>query len=132
MKAFPEEIETILNTHPEVARSRVIGRDHPQMGQIPVAEIIPSDPDSPPKPLALQKHCRIHLSAYKVPLRFTFVETLLLTASGKIKRTLLPRPGACRNRGGSPRHIQLFKNESISPKKSPSSSSLTSAPMMSS
>ena len=87
MKAFPEEIETILNTHPEVARSRVIGRDHPQMGQIPVAEIIPSDPDSPPKPLALQKHCRIHLSAYKVPLRFTFVETLPLTASGKIKRT---------------------------------------------
>ncbi len=87
MKAFPEEIEAILNTHPEVKRSRVLGRDHPQMGQIPVAEIIPADPTSPPKPVVLQKHCRQHLSAYKVPLRFSFVDSLPLTASGKIKRT---------------------------------------------
>ncbi|MFC7338605.1 class I adenylate-forming enzyme family protein [Haloferula chungangensis] len=87
MKAFPEEIEAILNTHPDVKRSRVLGREHPQMGQIPVAEIIPADPSAPPKPLALQKHCRLHLSAYKVPMRFSFVDTLPLTASGKIKRT---------------------------------------------
>ena len=87
MKAFPEEVEAILNTHPDVKRCRVIGRDHPQMGQIPVAEVIPKDPSSPPKPVSLQKHCRVHLSAYKVPLRFTFVGTLPLTASGKIRRT---------------------------------------------
>ncbi|MEP4076749.1 class I adenylate-forming enzyme family protein [Haloferula sp.] len=87
MKVFPEEIEATLNTHPEVKRSRVLGREHPQMGQIPVAEIIPANPSSPPKPVSLQKHCRNHLSAYKAPLRFTFVDTLPLTASGKIRRT---------------------------------------------
>ncbi|MGB6220664.1 class I adenylate-forming enzyme family protein [Haloferula sp.] len=87
MKVFPEEIEAILNLHPEVERSRVLGKEHPQMGQIPVAEIIPADPSHPPKPVTLQKHCRQHLSAYKVPMRFSFVDSLPLTASGKIKRT---------------------------------------------
>lgn len=87
MKVFPEEIEAILNLHPAVARARVLGQDHPQMGQIPVAEIIAADPETPPKPVALQKHCREHISAYKIPLRFTFVDSLPLTASGKIRRT---------------------------------------------
>ncbi|MEM9238309.1 MAG: class I adenylate-forming enzyme family protein, partial [Verrucomicrobiota bacterium] len=86
MKAFPEEIEAVLNTHPAVSRARVFGQDHAQMGQIPVAEIIPTDPSSPPKAVTLQKHCRAHLSTYKVPLRYSMVDTLPLTASGKIKR----------------------------------------------
>lgn len=86
MKLFPEEVEACLNGHPGVARSRVAGKDHPHMGQIPVAEIIPADPSNPPKPGELQKHCRAHLSAYKVPLRYAIVAELPLTASGKIKR----------------------------------------------
>lgn len=86
MKLFPEEVEACLNGHPAVARSLVSGKDHPHMGQIPVAEIIPADPANPPKPVELQKHCRAHLSAYKVPLRYTFVDALPLTASGKLKR----------------------------------------------
>jgi len=86
MKVFPEEVESVLNDHPAVARSRVHPVEHPQMGQIPVAEVIPADPASPPRPIELQKHCRAHLSAYKVPLRFSLVEALPLTASGKIRR----------------------------------------------
>jgi long-chain acyl-CoA synthetase len=86
MKVFPEEVEAVLNLHPGVKRSRVIGHDHPQMGQIPTAEIIPSDPGSPPKPVALQRYCREHISAYKVPLRYKFVDTIPLTASGKVRR----------------------------------------------
>ncbi|MCH7228090.1 class I adenylate-forming enzyme family protein [Haloferula sp. A504] len=86
MKVFPEEVEAVLNLHPGVKRSRVIGHDHPQMGQIPTAEIIPSDPGSPPKPVALQRYCREHISAYKVPLRYKFVDKIPLTASGKVRR----------------------------------------------
>lgn len=88
MKVFPEEVERVLNEHPAVSRSRVIGREHPQMGQIPIAEIIPTDPDNPPKSIELQKHCRAELSAYKTPLRFSFVDELPLTASGKVKRVV--------------------------------------------
>ncbi|MBB5353655.1 long-chain acyl-CoA synthetase [Haloferula luteola] len=95
MKLFPEEVEACLNDHPAVSRSLVSAQDHPHMGQIPVASIIPADPDLPPKPIELQRHCRAHLSAYKVPLRYTFVAELPLTASGKLKRhssPLLPTP----------------------------------------
>ncbi len=86
MKAFPEEVERVLDDHPAVARSRVLGRDHPQMGQVPVAEIVPADPAQPPKPMDLQRHCRAQLSAYKVPVQFKIVASLPLTASGKLKR----------------------------------------------
>ena len=86
MKIFPEEVERVLNEHPSVARCRVIGRDHPQMGQVPVAEVIPADASLPPKPVELQRHCRALLSAYKVPMQFKMVESLPLTASGKLRR----------------------------------------------
>ena len=86
MKVFPEEVERVLNDHPAVNRSRVFGREHPQMGQVPVAEIIPGDPASPPKAIELQRHCKAVLSAYKVPMQFKMVETLPLTASGKLRR----------------------------------------------
>lgn len=86
MKVFPEEVEAILNLHPGVRASRVVGQDHPYTGQISVAEIIPEDPSSAPKPIDLQRHCRQHLSAYKVPLRFLAVDELPRTASGKIRR----------------------------------------------
>jgi long-chain acyl-CoA synthetase len=86
MKVFPEEVERVLNEHPAVLRCRVIGRDHPQMGQVPIAEIISTDSSSPPKPIELQRHCRAVLSAYKVPMQFKVVDSLPLTASGKLKR----------------------------------------------
>jgi len=86
MKVFPEEVERVLNEHPAVSRSRVIGREHAQMGQVPIAEIIPVDPALPPKPIELQRHCRALLSAYKVPMQFKLVESLPITASGKLKR----------------------------------------------
>jgi long-chain acyl-CoA synthetase len=86
MKVFPEEVERVLDEHPGVAGSRVIGREHPQLGQVPLAEIIPADPAAPPKPVELQRHCRALLSAYKVPMLFKMVEELPRTASGKLKR----------------------------------------------
>lgn len=86
MKIFPEEVERVLNGHPAVKRSRVFGREHPQMGQVPVAEIIPVDAESPPKPVELQRYCKTLLSAYKVPMQIKMVDVLPLTASGKVKR----------------------------------------------
>ena len=56
------------------------------VGAVPVAEIVPVDPAAPPKISALVAHCRARLARYKVPVEFRFVESLPLTASGKIKR----------------------------------------------
>ncbi|MGE9270207.1 MAG: class I adenylate-forming enzyme family protein [Verrucomicrobiales bacterium] len=86
MKVFPEEVEAVLNQHPAVQASRVKGQDHPHTGQIPVAEIIPDQAAARPRPAELQRYCRKQLSAYKIPLRFAFVDDLPRTASGKIRR----------------------------------------------
>lgn len=86
LKCFPEEIEAALNEHPEVKECRVYAHPHPETGSIPAAEIVPADPANPPKNIRLISHCRERLAAYKVPLKFTIVEELQRTASGKILR----------------------------------------------
>lgn len=86
LKCFPEEVEAVLRTHPEVKAVRVSARAHPALGAMPQAEIIPADADAPPKAAELRKLCQERLSAYKVPLFYTFVSELPLTASGKLRR----------------------------------------------
>jgi acyl-coenzyme A synthetase/AMP-(fatty) acid ligase len=86
MKCFPEEIEGVLNELPSVRESRVLPLAHPSFGMVPVAEIVPADADAPPKISLLLAHCRARLSSYKLPLKFTMVETLPKTPSGKIQR----------------------------------------------
>lgn len=83
MKVFPEEIETVLNAHPAVTRSRVYGIEHAMFGMVPVAEVILSENASSRE---LVQWCRISLSAFKVPIRIKEVDALPLTASGKIRR----------------------------------------------
>lgn len=86
LKCFPEEIESVLCAHPGVAAARVFGKPHERVGAIPVAEVVPKDPASPPSMLSLNSHCRASLARYKVPVEYKMVEALPKTASGKIKR----------------------------------------------
>ena len=53
MKFFPEEVEAVLNSHPAVERSRVLGRPHPDFGMVPVAEVVAKADAVPPKPAEL-------------------------------------------------------------------------------
>ncbi len=86
LKCFPEEIEAVLNEQPDVLECRVYAHPHSETGSIPAAEIVLRDPENPPKNIRFISHCRERLAAYKVPLKFTFVEKLQRTASGKIQR----------------------------------------------
>lgn len=86
LKCFPEEVEAVLVTHPRVKVARVSARAHPALGAVPVAEVIARDAESPPPMIELRKLCQQRLSAYKVPLLYTFVFELPLTPSGKIRR----------------------------------------------
>lgn len=87
MKFFPEEVEAVLAGHGAVALARVSGRAHPDFGMVPVAEVV-LRPGAPlPKPLELMSHCRERLSRHKIPAEIRFVDSIPLTASGKIKRT---------------------------------------------
>lgn len=86
MKVFPEEIEAVLNAHPAVARSRVFAELHPTLGSFPCAEVIVEKGEEMPPLRELRSHCMQKLASYKIPLRFSEVGAIELTASGKIKR----------------------------------------------
>jgi len=86
MKFFPEEVEAVLNMHPDVAGCRVNGEPHERWGTVAVADVIPRNATMPPKIVSLAKFCREHLASCKVPVRFRVVAELPKTASGKLKR----------------------------------------------
>jgi long-chain acyl-CoA synthetase len=50
-----------------------------------VARYIPN-PEGAPTTMEIRTHCRSKLAGYKIPLMFTSVTELPLTASGKLKR----------------------------------------------
>ena len=86
MKFFSEEVEAVLDSHPQLRRSRVEGRVHAHLGEIPVASVVPRDPARAPQPDELRAFCRERLPAYKVPREFQLVESLPTTATGKLMR----------------------------------------------
>ncbi len=85
MKVFPEEIESVLEAHPAVSRSRARGMAHPVFGVVPVAEVVIRE-GAQATPRELTLWCRNALSAYKVPVRVKLVGKVPLTASGKVRR----------------------------------------------
>ncbi len=86
MKFFGEEVEFVLDTHPAVRRSRVFGREHPHLGEIPVAEIELHGSAPTPDRKSLTSFCRDKLPRYKIPREFRVVEELPMTATGKLAR----------------------------------------------
>jgi long-chain acyl-CoA synthetase len=90
MKFFGEEVEAVLALHPGVRESRVFAREHPQLGEIPVAEIVALDPAAPPSRQELVAHCRAGLPGYKVPREFRVVDALPRTETGKLARAADP------------------------------------------
>jgi long-chain acyl-CoA synthetase len=95
MKFFGEEVEAVVDTHSGVRECRVFPQEHPHLGEIPVAEFVPEDPQAPPAAKELIAHCRASLPSYKVPRKFLVVDALVRTATGKLQRHAKPDgPGA--------------------------------------
>ncbi len=97
-KAFPEEIEAVLNAHAQVAASRVFGKPHPLMGEVVCAEVVlrqaPADIED------IIRFCRKRLSAYKVPQQLAVVTEITYTVSGKVKRNdAKTKPGSAQALG---------------------------------
>jgi acyl-coenzyme A synthetase/AMP-(fatty) acid ligase len=84
LKFFPEEVEERINEFPGIKESRVFGRPHPHLGEVPCAEIVLTAPRCDVG--ALRAHCAQALSAYKVPVEFKVVAAIPRTPGGKILR----------------------------------------------
>jgi long-chain acyl-CoA synthetase len=72
---YPKEIEDVLNLHPAVKKSRVIGKQDLMRGEIVKAEIF-IDNGSIIDEKEILKHCRMYLSAYKIPREVEFAEAI--------------------------------------------------------
>ncbi len=81
----PSQIEAIINEHPKVADSVVVGVPDPVKGEVVAAFVKPDDPTLTPKELSqfLTKHPG--LAKFKRPKYIKMVEELPLTATGKKK-----------------------------------------------
>lgn len=85
---YSAEVENALAQHESVACSCVIGIPHPQWGEA-VHAVVVLRSGSVINEIALREHCRTRLATYKCPKSFEFVETLPLTAAGKIAKHLV-------------------------------------------
>ena len=84
---YPNEVEAVLTSHPQVLEAAVIGVDSERSGEAVRAYVVPRGPQ--PTPKAIEEHCRLSLAAYKVPREFVFVDVLPKSAVGKILRAAL-------------------------------------------
>src|SRR5690606_26264646 len=88
----PGEVEDVLDAHPDVEISGVVGSPDPHPGAI-VHAFVQLSPDAVPAPTAqdLSAFAAERLAAYKVPDRWTFMEELPRNQVGKIDRHSLHR-----------------------------------------
>jgi len=85
-KVFPEEVEAVLNRHPDVQVSRISGYKHLLLGEGVQAEIVLKEGASQPDIELLRQYCREHLSPHKIPQKIIFTKEIVQTGSGKVKR----------------------------------------------
>jgi acyl-CoA synthetase (AMP-forming)/AMP-acid ligase II len=80
----PVQVEEILNEHPGVADSCVVGLPDERWGELIVAYVVPAA-DAELTVAALDGHCREHpmLADYKRPRAYRLVDSLPMTATGK-------------------------------------------------
>ena len=90
LKAHPEEIEAVINDHPAVRMSRVVGRRSPITGQLVAAEVVLADPkaDETAAKADILAACRQRLAPFKVPALLRLVPSLPMTAGGKLERAV--------------------------------------------
>lgn len=83
---YPPEVEAVLDEHPAIDRSAVVGVPDPVLGEIGVAFVVaPAGVDVD----EVRRHCRTRLADYKAPDRVVVVEDLPLTSVLKVDKRAL-------------------------------------------
>lgn len=72
---YPREVEIILDQHPAVKVSKVVGKTDLMRGEIVKAFIVPK-PGTEADEKSILKHCRTYLSSYKIPREIEFVDKI--------------------------------------------------------
>lgn len=83
------EVERVIDAHPDVVESAVVGAPDDRWGEVPVA-FVTKRPGSPLTEAEVAAHVRVHLAGFKVPKRVHFAD-LPKTSTGKIQKQALRR-----------------------------------------
>lgn len=92
LKVYPEEIEAVINRHPEVHMSLVRTKKNPITGSLVVADVVLTEAgenghnDARMIQDDILLLCREALSPHKVPAVINFVPQLIVAESGKVMR----------------------------------------------
>ena len=78
----PAEIENVLDAHPQIHASVVVGVPDRLDGQVPVACVAAIDSLNPPQESELRAYVAQHLAAYKNPTRYLFLDELPRNSTG--------------------------------------------------
>ena len=81
-KIFPEEVEGVLKSHPDVFDTLVVGVPDARWGE-KVAAVVQLRPGRNPTPEDVLTHCRKQLAGYKVPRLLHVVDQVVRSPSGK-------------------------------------------------
>jgi long-chain acyl-CoA synthetase len=82
---YPSEVEAVLNAHPAVVRSAVIGRPVAGTeGGEEVVAFVEMTPSSPASENELAQYAAQHLAPYKRPSQILIVSSMPLTPTGKV------------------------------------------------
>ena len=89
---YPAEVEAILNNHPQVVRSAVIGHNVPGAdGGEEVIAFVQTVPGSPLTSAQMSEHAAQHLAPYKRPTQIHIVTDMPLTPTGKVMKDQLAK-----------------------------------------
>jgi len=95
LKIHPEEIEAVVNQHPQVRLSLARPQPSPVLGAVVVADVVLRMDDEAQPPVGSEldqlkddilKLCRASLPRHKVPATINVVPSLAFTAAGKLAR----------------------------------------------
>jgi acyl-coenzyme A synthetase/AMP-(fatty) acid ligase len=94
LKVHPEEVEAVINRHPDVRMSLVRSRRNPITGEIVVADVLlrtqPTGESAASRAAELKREimqsCRVYLAEHKVPASIRFVSALDVSGAGKLAR----------------------------------------------
>jgi amino acid adenylation domain-containing protein len=93
----PGEVEAVLGHAPNVSQCAVIAHAGPGADKRLIAYVVPSGGHAP-DPAELRSFLKDRLPGYMTPSDFVLIESLPLTANGKLDRAALPLPAHSANR----------------------------------
>jgi len=97
---YPAEVEAVLNAHPGVIRSAVIGRTIEEDGNEEVVAFVQLAPGSSLTCIQLAEHATRYLAPYKRPSQIILVLTMPLTPTGKVVKDELKKMPLCLAQAG--------------------------------